>query len=105
MFVTGRGRVKKLTREERLERKRFAERLRYQRIKNDPEKYAQQKEKDRRKYHMKKEKGTIKTINQMTSREQRKARKLWREKQRKRRCHLALKISNVSSPGSVIKNE
>ena len=35
---------KKLTREERLEKKRVAERLRYQRIKNNPEKYAQQKE-------------------------------------------------------------
>ena len=35
---------KKLTREERLEKKRVAERLRYQRIKNYPEKYAQQKE-------------------------------------------------------------
>ncbi|KAL4703592.1 hypothetical protein ACJJTC_003331 [Scirpophaga incertulas] len=79
---------KKQTREERLERKRLTERLRYQRIKNDPEKYSQQKEKEKKKYERKKEKGAIKTINQMTSREQRKARKLWREKQRRRRLIL-----------------
>lgn len=34
---------KKLTPEERLQKKRQAERLRYERIKNDPERYAQQK--------------------------------------------------------------
>ena len=87
---------KKLTREERLEKKRVAERLRYQRIKNNPEKYAQQKEKEKKKYERKKEKGTIKTVNQMTPREKRKARKLWKEKAKQRRRRLALQdISNV----------
>lgn len=58
---------KKLTREERLEKKRQAEQLRYQRIKNDPEKYELQKQKDKEKYLKKKEKGLIKTVDQMTS--------------------------------------
>lgn len=57
---------KKLTREERLEKKRQAEQLRYQRIKNDPEKYELQKQKDKEKYLKKKEKGLIKTVDQMT---------------------------------------
>ncbi|CAG9569822.1 unnamed protein product [Danaus chrysippus] len=81
---------KKLSREERLEKKRLAERLRYQRIKNDPERYSQQKEKEKKKYERKKEKGTIKTVNQMTPREQRKARKIWRERAKQRRRRLAL---------------
>ncbi|CAB3235016.1 unnamed protein product [Arctia plantaginis] len=87
---------KKTTREERLERKRIAERLRYQRIKNDKDKYAQQKIKEREKYEKKKEKGVIKTVQQMTPREQRKLRKVWREKAKIRRRRLALQdISNA----------
>ncbi|CAG9560048.1 unnamed protein product [Danaus chrysippus] len=73
---------KKLTREERLEKKRLAERLRYQGIKIIPKGIL-----NRRK---KKQKGTIKTVNQMTPREQRKARKIWREKAKRRRRRLAL---------------
>lgn len=69
-----------MTREERLEKKRIAERLRYQKIKNDKDKYAQQKVKEREKYEKKKEKGVIKTVQQMIPREQRKVRKVWREK-------------------------
>ncbi|CAB3228673.1 unnamed protein product [Arctia plantaginis] len=87
---------KKMTREERLEKKRIAERLRYQRIKNDKDKYAQQKIKEREKYEKKKEKGVIKTVQQMTPREQRKVRKVWREKAKIRRRRLALQdISNA----------
>lgn len=80
---------KKLTREEKLQKKREAERLRYQRIKNDPEKYKLQKLKEKEKYLKKKEKGLIKTIDQMTPREQRKARKIWKKKARERRQRLA----------------
>ncbi|CAF4819497.1 unnamed protein product [Pieris macdunnoughi] len=76
---------KNITREKRLEKKRVAERLRYQRIKNDPEKYSQQREKEKKKYKRKKEKGTIKTVNQMTPRENLKARKIWREKAKQQR--------------------
>ena len=85
-----------MTREERLEKKRIAERIRYQRIKNDKDKYAQQKVKEREKYEKKKEKGVIKTVKQMTPREQRKARKVWREKAKIRRRRLALQdITNA----------
>ncbi|CAH0717729.1 unnamed protein product, partial [Brenthis ino] len=97
---------KKLTREEHLEKKRLAERLRYQRIKNDPEKYSQQKEKEKKKYERKKEKGTIKTVNQMTPREQRKARKIWREKAKQRRRRLALQhIENAPATIPTSDNE
>lgn len=48
------------TREEILEQKRTAERLRYQRLQNDPHKREEMKEKERRKYQKKKEKGTRK---------------------------------------------
>lgn len=65
-------------------------------------KYGEQKEKEKRKYLKKKEKGIIKSID-MTPREQRKTRKIWKEKSRKRRAHLALQdISNapITPPNS-----
>ncbi|CAH0731052.1 unnamed protein product, partial [Brenthis ino] len=65
----------KQTREERLEKKRQAEKLRYQRIKNDPVKNAELKEKERQQYKKKKEKGQVKSINDMTEREQRAVKK------------------------------
>lgn len=40
-------------REEILEKKRIAERLRYQRLKNDPQKREEKKEKERKKYQKK----------------------------------------------------
>ncbi|CAH2014575.1 unnamed protein product [Acanthoscelides obtectus] len=69
---------KKLTREERLEKKRKAERLHDQRIKNDPIKNAELKEKE--KYHRKNEKGQVRSIKDLTNREQQAVRKIWREK-------------------------
>lgn len=93
---------KKLTREERLQKKREAERIRYQKIKNDPEKYELQKQKEKEKYFKKKEKGIIKTVNQMTPREQRKARKIWKKKARERRQRLALQnVTNVRVAPSI----
>lgn len=93
---------KKLTRDERLQKKREAERLRYQKIKNDPEKYELQKQKEKEKYLKKKEKGIIKTIDQMTPREQRKARKIWKKKARERRQRLTLQnVTNVSVMPSI----
>ncbi|KAK0074342.1 hypothetical protein PV325_008480 [Microctonus aethiopoides] len=88
---------KKQTREERLEKKREAERLRYQRIKCDPGKNEQLKEKEKLKYQRKKENGRIKSINDMTEREQRTIRKIWREKTKKHRDHLKLQ-SIANSP-------
>ncbi|CAF4951139.1 unnamed protein product [Pieris macdunnoughi] len=81
---------KKQTREERLEKKRQTEKLRYQRIKNDPVKNAKLKEKERQQYKKKKEKGQIKSINDMTEREQRAVRKIWREKTKKHRDRVKI---------------
>lgn len=72
-------RKKKLTREEILQRKRDAERKRYERNKNDPQKREELREKERIKYLKKKEKGTRKLVKNMTSREHREAKKKWKE--------------------------
>nr|CAI5837124.1 unnamed protein product [Callosobruchus analis] len=67
------------SREEVLERKRIAERLRYQRLKNDPEKRQQMKENERKKYQMKKIKGTRKLVKDMDRREHKAAKRIWKE--------------------------
>nr|CAI5869417.1 unnamed protein product [Callosobruchus analis] len=69
----------KQSREEILKKKREAERARLLRIKSDPIKLAEYKEKERQKYLKKIEKGQRKTINQMTDREKRSTRRKWRE--------------------------
>ncbi|KAF5300282.1 hypothetical protein FQA39_LY11139 [Lamprigera yunnana] len=58
------------TREEILEQKRIAERLRYHRLKNDLQKKEEMKEKERRKYKKKKEKGTRKLVEDMSIRQE-----------------------------------
>lgn len=67
------------TREEILEQKRIAERLRYQRLKNDLQKSEEMKEKERQKYQKKKEKGTRKLVKDMSRREHKAAKKTWKE--------------------------
>ncbi|KAL4714255.1 hypothetical protein ACJJTC_009607 [Scirpophaga incertulas] len=67
------------TREEILEQKRIAERLRYQRLKNDPQKKEEMKEKERQKYQKKKEKGTRKLVQDMSRREHKAVKKTWKE--------------------------
>ncbi|CAH1991835.1 unnamed protein product [Acanthoscelides obtectus] len=62
-----------------LEKKRQAERPRDQRIKNDPIKNAELKEKEKEKYHRKEEKVQVRSIKDLTDREQRAMRKIWRE--------------------------
>ncbi|XP_060806067.1 uncharacterized protein LOC132902972 [Amyelois transitella] len=69
----------KKTREEVLERKKELERLRYQRLKNDPQKREEMKEKERLKYQKKKEKGLRKLVRDMTPREHRTAKKNWKK--------------------------
>nr|CAI5855594.1 unnamed protein product [Callosobruchus analis] len=65
-------------REEILEKKRIAERLRYKKLKNDPIKLVDQKEKSRAKYLARRERGQRKLVSEMTDREKREARKRWR---------------------------
>ncbi|VEN41133.1 unnamed protein product [Callosobruchus maculatus] len=69
----------KRSREEILRRKREAEKTRMLKIKNDPIKLAEYKEKEKQKYLKKIEKGQRKRINQMTDREKRSTRRKWRE--------------------------
>lgn len=70
----------KQKREEILKKKREAAKARLIKIKNDPIKLEEYKEKERLKYlKKKKEKGQRKTISEMTPRQQRKTRKMWRK--------------------------
>ncbi|CAB3251201.1 unnamed protein product [Arctia plantaginis] len=66
------------SKEDRLVKKRLAERLRKARIKSDPELYAVHKEKDRQRYFKRKNEGKIKTVSELDSRLQR----IFRERSR-----------------------
>lgn len=68
----------KKTREEKLIQARLHKRKIYQEIKNDPEKYQIQKEKERLRYLKRKEEKKIKSVADMTPREQRLQRKRWK---------------------------
>lgn len=72
------NKTQKLSREEILQKKREAEKARLSRIRNDPVKLAEYKEKERLRYLKKKEKGQRKSIKDMTPREQRITRKNWK---------------------------
>ncbi|CAG9787380.1 unnamed protein product [Diatraea saccharalis] len=72
-------RKKKLSRVEILEKKRKAESLRYERLKNDPQKREEMREKERLKYIIKKEKGIRKLVKDMNPREHKSVKKAWRE--------------------------
>ncbi|CAH1115642.1 unnamed protein product [Psylliodes chrysocephalus] len=67
------------TREEILEQKRLTERLRYERLKKDPKKKEELREKVRRKYQIKKEKDTRKLVKDMNRREHNAVKKNWKE--------------------------
>lgn len=75
---------KKQSREEILQRKREAERERYKRIKNDPQKYEETKRKWREIYLRKKQKGTRKDVKDMTLKEHREAKNRWNKYNRRR---------------------
>ncbi|KAK9871756.1 hypothetical protein WA026_014211 [Henosepilachna vigintioctopunctata] len=70
---------RKATKEEILRKKREAERKRYEKIKNGPQKMEELREKERLKYLKKKEKGTRKLVESMTPREHRDVKKKWKE--------------------------
>ncbi|RVE50183.1 hypothetical protein evm_005206 [Chilo suppressalis] len=82
-------RRRKQTKEERLEKKRGAERRRYHRMRSDPIKHAEMQEKQRQKYLEKKLKLQKRTINDMSQSEKKATRKKWREHCRKYRGCLA----------------
>ncbi|KAH9631435.1 hypothetical protein HF086_014280 [Spodoptera exigua] len=74
---------KKQKSEEELERRRIARRQKYQTIKNNPELYAAEQEKKRQYYLKAKENKKIKSINEMSPREQRIQRRKWKESSKK----------------------
>ncbi|CAH0559892.1 unnamed protein product [Brassicogethes aeneus] len=54
-----------------------------EKIKNDPILYAECKRKERERYHARKEAGKVKSINDLSEKEKKKARAQWRERSRK----------------------
>lgn len=74
---------KKQKSEEELERRRIARRQKYQTIKKNPELYAAEQEKKRQYYLKAKENKKIKSINEMSPREQRIQRRKWKESAKK----------------------
>lgn len=66
------------SKQDRLVKKRLAERRRKARIKSDPELYAVHKEKDRQRYYKRKNEGKIKPVSELDPRQQR----IFRERSR-----------------------
>lgn len=67
-----------MSREEFLEKKKVAARLRYQKIKRDPSKLEVLREKERLKYLKKRESGQRKLVSEMSPYERKIARRNWR---------------------------
>lgn len=84
------GKKTKQSREERLKKKREAERKRYEKLKNDPKKLEDEKIKWKTKYNARKSKGTVKLIENQSARDQRATRLRWRERQRKHRIRKSI---------------
>ena len=73
------------TKAERLAQQRLYKRRKYAEIKNDPELYALEKEKQRAKYKKRKEEKKQKSITERSPREQRQLRKQWKANAKKYR--------------------
>lgn len=76
---------KKKSEEDRKREKKEAERKRREKIKENPALRAEAARKEHERYLQRKAKGQIKSIKEMTKREQRSKRKQWRENTRKKR--------------------
>ncbi|XP_063827596.1 sex determination protein fruitless-like isoform X6 [Ostrinia nubilalis] len=72
-------RKRKQTKEERLEKKRIAAKLRYEKMKSDPQRLAAEKERNKLHYQKKRESGRRKLVSEMSAKEKRQARKKWKE--------------------------
>lgn len=70
---------KKQTREERLRKKRLAEKKRYERIKSNEDLWKEKQEKNRASYIRRKKEKKQLPINEMNPRQQRLQRKRWRK--------------------------
>ncbi|BES91660.1 Hypothetical protein NTJ_04471 [Nesidiocoris tenuis] len=76
---------RKVSLEERKLQKRLAEKRRYERLMNDPDKALEMKMKNQEKKKKQKQEGKIKLISDMTEREKRSQRKRWRTSAKKSR--------------------
>ena len=92
---------KKVTAEERKLQKRIAERLRYAKLKSDPEKAMELKIKNQEKKRKRKEEGKQKPISAMTEREKRAQRKKWRECSRNYRQRKKDEIQDLEKEHNV----
>lgn len=93
----------KITKEELKRKKKEYDRMRREQNKSDPLLLAKLKEKERLKYLRKIEKGQVKAVNKMTSRELRKKRKQWKEnsknyREKKNFVQTKLDVVDVQMP-------
>lgn len=90
-------------------KKESMQRLR-QAIKTDPALYEEAKRKERERYHARKEAGQIKSIKEISNRDQRNKRKMWRKSskktydKKKRESELAKFVEENSPPPSLFEN-
>jgi hypothetical protein len=77
------------------------------RQKEDPERHAKYKEKERQRYKKRREEGSLKSINEMNEREKRKTRRNWRKNQSSKRQrdnmiikHVQQQLSPPTSPNT-----
>lgn len=70
------------------------QRRRREKIKNDPVKFAEHKDKERQRWHKRKSQGKVKTVSEMSERENRKQKRDWKDRQRKCRSKNATQLSN-----------
>lgn len=77
-------------------------RKRYAEIKNNPEMYEREKEKEKLRYLKKKEKGQVIPIDEKSPRDQRQQRKKWRESSKKYRENKKDKINETKLPEIVL---
>ncbi|XP_047026178.1 uncharacterized protein LOC124634596 [Helicoverpa zea] len=90
--------LKNLTDEEKKMRRREQKKLSMRRARAKLTEAAVEeiRKQDRERYHKKKDRGDIKTIDQFTPRQQRQIRKMWREKSKKRRQLLKMRKATES---------
>lgn len=103
---TGDDKKKKQTKKERLEKKRLAEHRRLERIRSDPERYADFKAKQRESYHKRKAAKKILPVSEMTAKKQKIIRKRNRDNfrafyhRKKQRKRLEVLLEENSPPES-----
>lgn len=97
------GRIKTQSNEDRLLKKRLAEKIRQEKIKKDPDRFLQEKIKNQLKYENKKKKGIVKPVNKMSLSEKRAQRKKWQENSRRYRQNKKM-IAKELKPKTLSSN-